>query len=317
MYYVGIDLGGTNIAVGLVDENGKIVAKKSTPTLAQRTPEEIVKDMAVTSVAVVEEYGIDMDEVESVGVACPGFIEKKLGILITGANLPFHDYEMRKEIQKYIDKPVFLDNDANCAAWAEAVAGAAKGVKDSVMITLGTGVGGGIVINGSLYSGFNFYGAELGHMVIAVDGRQCGCGRKGCWEAYSSATALIKLTKEYAEKDKSSVMWKMYEEEGKFSGRTAFNAAKQGDKTAQAVVDEYIKYLAAGIANMINIFQPEVFVIGGGVSNEGENLLAPLRIAVEKEKYNGTISPFFKDGIIVKAELGNDAGIVGAALLRE
>ncbi len=317
MYYVGIDLGGTNIAVGLVNEEGKIVAKKSTPTLAQRSPEEIVKDMAMTSIAVVEEFGASMDEVASVGVACPGFIEKNLGILITGANLPFHNYEMRKEIQKYINKPIYLDNDANCAAWAEAIAGAAKGVKDSVMITLGTGVGGGIVVNGSLYSGFNFFGAELGHMVLEVDGEQCGCGRKGCWEAYSSATALIKFTKEFAENDKESIMWKMYEEEGKFSGRTAFNAAKLGDKTAQAVVDKYIKYLAAGIANIVSIFQPEVFVIGGGVSNEGENLLAPLREAVKKEKYEGTESPYFKDGTIVKAELGNDAGIVGAALLRE
>lgn len=317
MYYIGIDLGGTNIAVGLVNEEGKIVYKKSTPTLASRTPEEIVKDMAMTSLAVVEEFGISMDKVASVGVACPGFIEKKLGLLLTGANLPFHDYEMRKEIQKHINKPVYLDNDANCAAWAEAVAGAAKGVKDSVMITLGTGVGGGIVVNGSLYSGFNFYGAELGHMVIEVDGKQCGCGRKGCWEAYSSATALIKMTKEYADNDKNSLMWNLYEEEGKFTGRTAFEAAKQGDKSAQAVVDEYIKYLAAGIANIISIFQPEVFVIGGGVSNQGENLLAPLRIAVAKEKYEGTDSPYFKDGKIVQAVLGNDAGIVGAALLRE
>ncbi len=317
MYYIGIDLGGTNIAVGVVDEEGKIVCKRSTPTLSERAPEEIVKDMALTSIETVKDAGISMDEVASVGVACPGFIEKNLGILITGANLPFHDYEMRKELQKYIDKPVFLDNDANCAAWAEAVAGAAKGVKDSIMITLGTGVGGGIVINGRLYSGFNFFGAELGHMVIKVDGNQCGCGRKGCWEAYSSATALIKLTKEYAENDKSSLMWKMFEQEGKFSGRTAFNAAKQGDKTAQAVVDEYIKYLAAGVANIINIFQPEVFVIGGGVSNEGENLLVPLRKAVDAEKYDGTDSPLFKDCKIVKATLGNDAGIVGAALLRE
>ncbi len=317
MYYIGIDLGGTNIAVGVVNEEGKIIHKISTPTLAERTSEEIVKDMALTSIEVVKQANISMDDVVSVGIACPGFIEKELGVLIAGANLPFKEYELRKEMQKYIDKPVYLDNDANCAAWAEAMAGAAKGVKDSIMITLGTGVGGGIVVNGRLYSGFNFFGAELGHTVIEVDGRQCGCGRKGCWEAYSSATALIKTTKEYAEKDKDSLIWKLVEEEGKFSGRTAFNAAKQGDKTAQKVVDEYIKYLAAGVANMIFIFQPEVLVIGGGVSNEGDNLLIPLREAVEKEKYVGTKSPLFRDGRIEKAMLGNDAGIVGAALLRE
>jgi len=317
MYYIGIDLGGTNIAVGVVDNQGKIIHKKSAPTLAERSPEEIVKDMAMLSVSAVEEAGISMDEVKSVGIACPGFIEKKLGILITGANLPFRDYEISKEMQKYIDKPVYLDNDANCAAWAEVVAGAAKGVKDAIMITLGTGVGGGIVINGSLYSGFNYFGGELGHTVIEVDGNQCGCGRKGCWETYSSATALIRMTKEFAEKDKSSLMWEMFEEEGKFSGRTAFNAAKQGDKTAQAVVDKYIKYLAIGVANMIGIFQPEVFVIGGGVSNEGENLLAPLREKVEGEKYTGANSQFVKECKIVKAVLGNDAGIVGAALLGE
>lgn len=317
MYYIGIDLGGTNIAVGVVNEEGKIVYKKSTPTLAQRTPEEIVKDIALTAIETVEEAGFSMDDIKSVGMACPCFIEKTLGVLIAGANLPFREYNIVEEMHKYIDKPIYLDNDANCAAWAEAMAGAAKGTKDSIMITLGTGVGGGIVVNGQLYSGFNFFGAELGHMVIDIDGKQCGCGRKGCFEAYASATALIEMTKEYAENDKNSLIWKIVEEVGKFTGRTAFDAAKQGDATAQKVVDKYIKYLACGIANLIMIFQPEVLVIGGGVSNEGEYLLEPLRKAVIKEKYVGTDSPLFKDGRIEKALLGNDAGIVGAALLKE
>ncbi|MBQ2897556.1 MAG: ROK family protein [Clostridia bacterium] len=317
MYYIGIDLGGTNIAVGVVNEEGKIICKKSIPTLAHRTPEEIVKDMASVSMEVVKEAGLSMDDITSLGAACPCFVEKKLGVLIAGANLPFRGYDIRKELHKYIDKPIYLDNDANCAAWAEAVAGAAKGTKDSIMITLGTGVGGGIVVNGSLYSGFNCFGGELGHMVIEIDGRQCGCGRKGCWEAYASATALIKMTREYAENNKNSLMWELAEKEGKFSGRTAFDAAKQGDETAQKVVDKYIKYLTCGVANLITIFQPEVLVIGGGVSNEGEYLLEPLRKAALKEKYDGTDSPLFEDGRIEKALLGNDAGIIGAALLKE
>lgn len=190
--------------------------------------------------------------------------------------------------------------------------GASKGCNDSLMITLGTGLGGGIIIDKKVYSGFNYAGGELGHTVIEVGGRQCSCGRKGCWEAYSSATGLINMTKDKLAADKNTIMHKMVEEEGKVSGRTAFNAMRAGDKAGAEVVDEYIRYLASGIVNMINIFQPEVLVIGGGICNEKEYLTAPLKKYVDEEQYtrNGT-----KKTEIRIAALGNDAGIIGAAML--
>lgn len=312
MIYVGIDLGGTNIAAGIVGESGKLLHKKSIPTGADRDALAVIKDMAQVAMDVVAENGYSMDDVVSVGIGSPGSVDKEKGELVYANNLPFSHTPMRAEMQKYINKPIYIDNDANCAAWAEAMAGATKGVDDSIAITLGTGVGGGIVVNGKLYSGFNFIGGELGHTVIAVDGEPCSCGRKGCWEAYASATALIRQTKRAAEAHKDSKMWD-YTKDGKFSGRTAFLAAKDGDKAAQEVVDNYVKYVGCGIANMINIFQPEVLVVGGGIANEGDNLLNPVREYVKKETYAKDI----KACRIEKAYLGNDAGIIGAALLKE
>ncbi len=312
MIYVGIDLGGTNIAAGIVGESGKLLHKKSIPTGADRDALAVIKDMAQVAMDVVAENGYTMDDVVSVGIGSPGAVDMAKGDLVYANNLPFSHTPMRAEMQKYINKPIYIDNDANCAAWAEAMAGATKGVDDSIAITLGTGVGGGIVVNGKLYSGFNFIGGERGHTVIAVDGEPCSCGRKGCWEAYASATALIRQTKRAAEAHKDSKMWD-YTKDGKFSGRTAFLAAKDGDKAAQEVVDNYVKYVGCGIANMINIFQPEVLVVGGGVANEGDNLLNPVREYVKKETYAKDI----KACRIEKAYLGNDAGIIGAALLKE
>lgn len=306
MVYVGIDLGGTNIAAGLVDENGKLIYKKSIPTGADRSAEEIIKDMADIALDIVNENGYVLEDVKSIGVGCPGSVDKENGILIYANNLPFSNTNIREEIQKYIDKPVFLENDANCAAWAEAKSGAAKGTKNSVTVTLGTGVGGGIVINGTVLDG------ELGHTVIKADGEQCTCGRKGCWEAYASATALIRQTKQAAEADKNSKLWEYRNKDGKFNGVSAFNAAQAGDKTAQQVVDNYVKYIGIGIANIVNTFQPEVIAVGGGVSNQGESLLGPVREYIKGETYNIGI----KSWRVEKAVLGNDAGIIGAALLK-
>lgn len=312
-YYAGIDLGGTNIAVGIVDEKGEIVAKKSTKTLHERGYEAVVADMAKLYFELLEETGIKEDDIVSAGIGTPGSVDKEKGAVIYANNLDFYDVPIADELKKHIKKPVFVDNDANCAAWAEFMAGIAKGFSTSVVITLGTGVGSGVIIDGKLQGGFNFCGGELGHMVIDVNGPKCTCGRDGCFEVFSSATGLINMTKEFAEKDKNSKIWD-YTKEGKFTGRTAFQAAKEGDKTAKAVVDNYIKYLAIGVANIINIFQPEIFVIGGGVSNEGDNLINPLKEKVFSQTYtNPNVVPMCD---IVRAKLGNDAGIIGAALLK-
>ena len=315
MYYIGVDLGGTNIAIGIVNEEFEIVKKGSTPTKPERGADAIVADMAALSHKLLEEMGLTLDDVVSAGVATPGTANNETGVVEYANNIPFLQYPLADKLSALLDgKPVYIENDANAAAKAEAMAGVAKGAPYSVMITLGTGLGGGIVINGKVYSGFNFAGAELGHIVIEKDGRQCSCGRKGCWEAYSSATALINFTKEKMAQTKDTLMWELCENGAKkVSGRTAFKAAKAGDKAGQEVVDTYIDYLACGITNMVNIFQPEVLCIGGGVCGEGDYLLEPLKAIVDRDQY-GSAAHDDKTQIKI-AELGNDAGILGAALL--
>lgn len=310
MYYVGIDLGGTHIAVGLVDENGKIIHKDSVPTGRERPYQEIIKDMAMLSLKVIKDSGVDMKDVKYIGIGSPGVPNSKEGFIVYSCNLNFRNTPVRAEMQKYIDLDVYIDNDANCAALAESVAGAAKGVDHSIAITLGTGVGGGVVINKKIYSGFNFAASELGHMVVVVDGEPCTCGRKGCWEAYASATALIRQTKAAAEKNPDSLINKLT---GGKLDKIVFEAARQGDETAKAVIEQYIKYVADGLANVINIFQPEIIVIGGGICKEGEYLLKPLREAVYKNVYG--VSEGLPLTQIKVAMMGNDAGIIGAAML--
>ncbi|MBQ9777470.1 MAG: ROK family protein [Clostridia bacterium] len=317
MYSIGVDLGGTNIAVGIVDEGGRIIRKGKTPTKKERHSDEIVKDMAALCASLVEQEGLSFEDIRCVGIAAPGSVDPANGVVKYANNINMLHYPIAQRLMSHIPvKKVYLENDANAAALAEAKAGAGKGCDDVIMITLGTGVGGGIVIGGKLYSGFNYAGAELGHTVIEHGGRPCTCGRRGCWEAYSSATALIEFTKEKMQQTKDTVMWAMCENgTGKVSGRTAFNAARQGDKAGQEVVDTYIEYLACGITNMVNIFQPQVLCIGGGVCGEGDYLLDPLKAIVDREQYG---SGAHDDKTVIKiAELGNDAGIIGAALLGE
>ena len=311
-YYIGIDLGGTNIKAGVVNENYEIIAKATTKTLLPRPAEEICADMAKVSLEAVEQAGLTLDDIESVGIGTPGTANSATGIIEYSNNLGFLNLPVVEIMQKHINKPVYVENDANAAAYGEFVAGAAKGANDAVCITLGTGVGGGIIINGKIYSGFNFAGAEIGHTVVDPNGPECTCGRKGCFEVFSSATGLVRMTKEAMLEDKSSVMWQMNEADGKVSARTAFNAMRAGDRAGKAVVDKYIKYLACGITNTINIFQPDILCIGGGVCNEGDPLLLPLKEIVAKEVYTKNSA---KNTEIVIAKLGNDAGIIGAAFL--
>lgn len=315
MYSIGIDLGGTNIAAGLVSEDFKIISKASVETRAERDADEIVKDMAAVCRKLCDDNGLTAADIESVGIATPGTADPDRGVVVYANNLPFRSYPLRDKLKALFPvSKVLMANDANAAAYGEAVAGAGKGKKDFVMITLGTGVGGGIIADGKLYSGFNFAGGELGHMVIVHNGVQCSCGRKGCWEAYSSATALIRMTKEKMEECKDSAMWDYVDGDiSKVNGRTSFDCMRKGDKAAKEVVDTYMSYLATGTANIINIFQPSVLAFGGGISNEKDNLLKPLSELVVKETYgmDGNARTELKI-----AELRNDAGIIGAAALR-
>lgn len=317
MYKIGIDLGGTNIVAGVVDEKFKIVAKAECKTAVPRPESEICDSMAEVALKAVKKAKITMDEVSSVGIGVPGAVNPKTGIIEYSANLFFHNWDVVSMMQERLNKRIIIENDANAAAYGEYLAGSAKGAKNAIAITLGTGVGAGIIIDGKIYSGSNFAGAEMGHMVIVKDGKECACGRKGCWEAYASATGLIALTKQaiLTEKPDYSYMLKLCGGDiNKVSGITAFNAMRDGDALGKQVVDEYISYLACGVVNAINIFQPDVLCIGGGISKEGETLLAPLRAIVEKERYTKHND---KQTVLCAATLGNDAGIIGAAFLEK
>ncbi len=317
MYRIGVDLGGTNIAAGLVDETYKIVCKKSVPTGAERSAEAIVADMAALCRALLEEAGVSLADVISVGVAAPGASNPETGVLEYANNLPFRKFPLADALSALLDgKKVYIENDANAAAWGEAIAGAAKGASKSVMITLGTGVGGGIIIDGKVYAGFNFAGGELGHIVIEHGGVPCSCGRRGCWEAYSSATALIRMTKEKLaeceETGRKTLLNDHLSKDGRVTGRTAFDAMRAGDEAAKEVVDTYLSYLETGLVNIVNIFQPEVISLGGGVSNEGQSLIDAIMPEVRKQRYGGDLFPGTELRI---AQLKNDAGIIGGAVL--
>ena len=317
MFRIGIDLGGTNIAAGLVNESYRIVRKDSVPTNAHRDPALIVDDIAALCKKICADEGIALSAIDAIGIASPGIANHDDGVVEYSNNLPFRKLRICDMLRERTGiANIHVENDANAAAWGEAVAGAAKGTKKSVMITLGTGVGGGIIIDGKVFSGFNYAGGELGHTVIEKDGAPCSCGRKGCWEAYSSATALIRMTREKMEEcaamGRETLITKLVAEKGKVSGKTAFDAMRAGDEAGKEVVEKYLAYLATGLGNMINIFQPEVISLGGGVSNERENLLKPLIPLIRKEQYGGDLVPLTK---ICIAELGNDAGIIGAAFL--
>lgn len=314
MYYLGIDLGGMSIKAGVCDDNGKILVKDVCPTVRDEHGDRIINDMAALCLKVISDAGLTVDDIEYAGIASPGSADNEQGVIIYASTLPFLNYPIAKNLsEKTGIKKIYIDNDANAAAKGEATYGAAKGYKDSLFITIGTGVGGGIIIDGKIYSGFNCSGAELGHIVIVKGGEECTCGRRGCLECYASATGLIKQTKEKMLLNKESALWKVCEGDiDKVNGKTVFDAMLLNDETAKDVYKGYIEYLACGITNFINIFQPEVLSIGGGISKQGEILLAPLREIVEREQYSRYSD---KKTVIKIAELGNDAGIIGAASL--
>ncbi len=309
-YYIGIDIGGTNIACGIVNDNHEITARSKVKTNAPRPYAEILEDIKQAVRLACEEAGIQPQNASAIGIGCPGTCNN--GVVEYSNNLGFVNVPLRDDIEAEFGVRTFLGNDADAAAFGEFVAGAAKGARNAVAITLGTGVGAGIIINGKLYSGSNCAGGEIGHTVLVVDGRQCTCGRKGCFETYSSATGLIRTTNEAAQRNPDSIVAKMIEADGRTSARTAYNALKQGCPVGREITDEFVKYLAVGIANTINIFQPDILCIGGGVCNEGDTLLVPLRKAVAEQVYSKRSA---KNTEIAVCSLGNDAGIIGAAAL--
>lgn len=314
MYYLGIDLGGTNIAAGVLDDSLKIVGRASRKTEVPCSQEALCEKLELAARDALKEAGASMEDIPWIGVGCPGSINSAEGMVEYSTNLFFDKFPLGKMLKERTGKEIFVDNDANAAAYGEFMAGALRGAQNALAITLGTGIGSGIVLDGKIYSGRNGAAGEMGHMVIVHGGRLCNCGRHGCWERYASATGLILTTKEMmADASPESPIWKLVDGDiEKVSGRTAFDAMRAGDPVGKKIVDIYIEYLGCGLANVVNTFQPDIICIGGGICHEGETLLAPLREYVDHEQYTTHSAISTK---LCRAELGNDAGIIGAALL--
>ncbi|MCM1368464.1 MAG: ROK family glucokinase [Roseburia sp.] len=309
MYCIGVDIGGMSIKAGVVDRHGKILKKDKVVTDVAAGEHKIISDIGalVRSLADVNDR-----EFLGIGIGCPGAINSATGVVDKAYNLNWTNVALAEELARIVNKPIKVSNDANVAALGETMFGAGRMYTDTVFLTLGTGVGGGLVLNGKLYEGNESKGAELGHMVLVVDGEPCTCGRRGCMEAYCSASALIRDTKKAMQADKTSAMWKFSPTLDEVNGKTAFECSKQGDAAACAVVDNYVKYLGEGMLNFANIFRPQAIILGGGVCAQGDYLIYKLKDYCKDRNYGFYGMPRFD---ILVAQLGNDAGIIGAAAL--
>ncbi len=314
MYYLGVDIGGTSIKAGLVTEKGQLIYKESTPTQADSGYKILTKDIADLIFSVLSKNNMSQDEILAIGIGYPGSVDNEKGTIIYSNNISVDKGSpIREELRKYIQKPVYLGNDADCAALGEYFAIGDDKIKNLVAVTFGTGVGCGIIIDKKIYNGSNGSAGEVGHTVIVMDGEECTCGRKGCWEAYASVTALIRDAKKTASANPSSALFhRINENSGEANGKMVFDCAHAGDKTAKQLLDRYIRYIGEGIVNLINILQPEYVVVGGGISNQKDALIEPIKEYVSSRIYGaGRI----ECPRIVAARMGNDAGIIGAALL--
>lgn len=310
-YYVGIDLGGTNIAAGVTDGSHKVLFEHCVPTDLPRPAHELAQAIYDMVKDMLADHKMGFGDIKSVGIGIPGTVNRETGMVEYANNFGFDHVPFVTMIKELFPCPVFADNDAKAAAWGEYVAGAGQGSSSMVMMTLGTGVGGGIILGGRLLAGYNLAAGEFGHMVIKEDGKPCNCGRKGCLEAYASASALVETAREAAKRQSDSLLNHLCGEDlDRINGRMVFQAAEAQDPAAAAVMEEFLTHLAVGVANVINMLQPEVLCIGGGLSGAKDKLLEPLRKKVEPMVYSRTSK---RNARIVAAALGNGAGIIGAA----
>ncbi len=308
-YYAGIDLGGTFIKCGIIDEEGKLIAKDKIPTEKENGFQYIANKMSDLALSLANKMNVKL---HGIGIGSPGTVNSQKGVIVYSNNLDWDNVPLAELIKQRINLPVKVTNDANAAAIGEQFCGAGKEYSDMILITLGTGVGSGIVIEGKLFEGYRSAGAEIGHSVIHVGGEKCTCGRRGCFEAYASATALIRQTRRAMERNHNSAMWRLCDRLENVNGRTAFDGLRDGDKTAKRVVNTYIRYLAEGIANLCNEFRPQAVLLGGGICAEGDTLLRPLKKLVNERLFGGTK---YAPVQLLTASLGNDAGVYGAARL--
>ena len=312
MLYIGIDVGGTTAKAGVVDEAGQILYKSSCKTGIERDFEDIAADMAELCRHIVRESGHEMAEVAAVGVGIPGEQSPKTGLVAFCNNLGWVDVPLMQRLRDALGLPVYVDNDANVAALAESAFGASRGVKSSILITLGTGVGGGIVRDQRIHTGAHGVGGEIGHMVVVVDGEPCNCGHRGCWEKYASATAIIRMGRALMEeKPDCALARQMGGDAANLNAKAVLDLAKAGDADCAGIFETYVKYLCVGLANLINIYDPDMLVLGGGVAHAGDFLLDAVRAALGDYVY----CPALSWARVELARLGNDAGIIGAAML--
>lgn len=309
-YRIGIDLGGTTIKAGIVDENHRIVCQHSRPT--EDGFLRVVADIAAAAETVAEQAGRSVRDFPCVGIGTPGRISPRTGRLVFSGNTNWRDVPLREELEKRLPAPVYIGNDANCAIAGEAIAGAAKGCRNVIMLTLGTGVGGGVILDGKLFCGADGMGAELGHTPLTAGGYPCTCGINGCLESYASVTALIRQARDAMAAHPESALHAAAAEEGAVTGKLVIDCAKAGDETALRVVDRYTDYVANGIGGFVSIFRPEMVLIGGGLSGAGDFLLDPIRKKAPRYVFASSVI-----GVppIERAALGNTAGTIGAAYL--
>ncbi len=312
MIYIGIDVGGMSIKAGVVDNQGEILFKHSCPTGVERGYGAVIRDIAELGISAVEKSGHTIAEVKAIGIGIPGIMDQRTGIVPFCTNLAWHDVPIIEEMKKYTSVPVYVDNDATVAGLAESVAGVSAGCENSVFVTLGTGVGGGVVIGGKVFSGSHGVASEIGHMVTVAGGEMCTCGNRGCWERYASATALIREGRKLCQARPDTALLKAVEGDPQaITAKHVIDLAKAGDPDCAALFDRYVYYLCIGLRNLVSLYDPEVIVLGGGVSHAGAFLLDAVR-----EKLPGYV--FFKTMPFARVELAqltNDAGIIGAAML--
>lgn len=312
MIYAGVDVGGMSIKIGLVTNEGKILKTIAFATEQEKGYKSMFARTADYIKQLLEESGFSLIDLAGIGIGIPGTVDSKKGMIVSAVNIGCKNVALAEEMSQYFNVPIAVGNDANMAALGEQRFGAGKGHENVVMITLGTGIGGGIIIDGKLYEGNGGAGGEVGHQIIEIDGEQCNCGRRGCWERYASATGLINQTKYAMAENANSLMHKIANENGGVDGRTAFLAMDAGDEAGKAVVDKYLHYLAEGLLNLGYVLHPEMFIIGGGISHEGKNVMVPLQQKLNEDFERSGMLPYIQ---VVQASLGNSAGIIGAAAL--
>ncbi len=312
MIYAGVDVGGTNIKIGLVDIKGTVIADNSIKTDKSKDYKGILEDIVKDIRLLCEKAGVEYHDIAGIGLGVPGVVDSRTGTVSYSANLGWKGVPIVHVLEVISGIHAEAANDANCAAWGEYKFGASRSMDNVILVTLGTGVGSGIIIEGKLFDGVASAGGEAGHMIIVKDGKQCNCGLRGCWERYASATALAEQTEEAMQKYPDSLLHEIVKKTGRVTGKTAFLAAERGDKAGKEVVENYIDYLVTGLINLGNIFHPNAIIIGGGVSHEGEALIAPLEEKVNSGLLASAHNPKVR---IIAASLGNKAGVIGAAAL--